>query len=166
MKWSLIVNGIEDRIEVLTLGPDCRFRLGDAAEREASVEVPQAGMYSILLDGRSYDARVEERPGGELVVVIDGYRFEIEISDPRRWSRKSGSGGGQGVQSISTPMPGKVVRVLISPGDAVEAGQGLVVVEAMKMQNELKASRAGKVLTVAAKEGATVAAFEVLATIE
>jgi biotin carboxyl carrier protein len=63
-------------------------------------------------------------------------------------------------------MPGKVVRVLVAPGDSVEAGQGVAVVEAMKMQNEMKASRAGKVLSVPAKEGATVAAGEVLATIE
>ena len=63
-------------------------------------------------------------------------------------------------------MPGKVVRVLVAPGDAVEAGQGLIVVEAMKMQNEMKASRAGRVAAVPAKEGATVAAGDVLATIE
>ena len=63
-------------------------------------------------------------------------------------------------------MPGKVVRVLVAPGDAVETGQGLVVVEAMKMQNEMKAARAGRVLSVAAREGATVTAGEVLATVE
>ena len=62
-------------------------------------------------------------------------------------------------------MPGKVVRVLAAPGDAVEAGQGILVVEAMKMQNVMKAVRAGKVLTVSAKEGATVIAGETLATI-
>jgi biotin carboxyl carrier protein len=63
-------------------------------------------------------------------------------------------------------MPGKVVRVLVAAGDPVEAGQGIAVVEAMKMQNEMKAPRAGKVLSVPAKEGDTVAAGEVLATIE
>jgi biotin carboxyl carrier protein len=63
-------------------------------------------------------------------------------------------------------MPGKVVRVLVTVGDAVEPGQGIVVVEAMKMQNELKAPRAGKVTGIAAKVGATVTAGEVLATIE
>jgi biotin carboxyl carrier protein len=63
-------------------------------------------------------------------------------------------------------MPGKVIRVLIKPGDAVKAGQGLVVVEAMKMQNELKALRDGTVASVSAREGATVTAGEVLATIE
>jgi len=125
----------------------------------------EPGVYSVLMDGRSYDACVEEIPGG-LVVVIDGYRFEMEVRDPRQWSRKSAGRGGEGVETVVAPMPGKVVRVLVSPGEAVETGQGIVVVEAMKMQNEMKASRAGRVLTVPAKEGVTVAAGEVLATIE
>ena len=164
MKLSLTTNGAERTIEILAPAPACRFRLGDEPERSAQVEVPEPGVYSVLMDGRSYDARVEERPGG-MVVVIDGYRFEIEVRDPRRWSRKPGGAGGEGVQSIAAPMPGKVVRVLVEPGDTVDAGQGLVVVEAMKMQNEMKAPRAGRVLSVAVKEGATVAAGEVLATI-
>ena len=171
MKLALISNspmlnpgGAERSIEILSPAPACRFRLGDDPERAAQVEVPEPGVYSVLMDGRSYEARVEQRPEGT-VVVIDGYRFEIDVRDPRRWSRRSGSGGAEGVQSVITPMPGKVVRVLVAPGDAVEAGQGLVVVEAMKMQNEMKAIRAGHVLTVVVKEGATVAAGEVLATI-
>jgi biotin carboxyl carrier protein len=63
-------------------------------------------------------------------------------------------------------MPGKVVRVLAAVGDSVEAGQGILVVEAMKMQNELKAPRAGRVVSVSAKEGDTVAAGEVMAEVE
>jgi biotin carboxyl carrier protein len=164
MKLWLIANGAERSMEILAPAPTCRFRLAGEAERTAQVELAEPGVYSILMDGRSYDARVEERPSG-VVVVIDGYRFEIEVRDPRRWSRRAGGAGAEGIQSIAAPMPGKVVRVLVAPGDAVEAGQGLVVVEAMKMQNEMKASRAGRVLTVAVKEGATVAAGEVLATI-
>ena len=166
MKLSLVMNGGEDHIEILAAPPDCRFRLGAGPERVAQVEAPEPGVWSVLLDGRVFDARVEEHPGGALVVVIDGYRFEVEIRDPRRWSRTSAGRGAEGIQSLAAPMPGKVVRVLVSPGDSVESGQGLVVVEAMKMQNEMKAARAGRVLTVPAKEGATVAAGEVLATIE
>jgi len=166
MKLGLVVNGVEDSIEILAPGPSCRFRTDGENEREAQVEIPEPGVYSVLLDGRSYEARVEDRPDGGVVVVIDGYRFEIEVRDPRRWTRKSGGSRDAGVQRITAPMPGKVIRVLISPGDAVEAGQGLVVVEAMKMQNELKALRAGKAVSVSAREGATVAAGEVLATIE
>jgi biotin carboxyl carrier protein len=166
MKFSLNINGADDRIEILTPAPACRFRTGDGSEREAHVEAPEPGVYSILMGGYSYDARVEERPGGGVVVVIDGFRFEIDVHDPRRWTRKSAGRGDAGIQRITAPMPGKVVRVLISPGETVEAGQGLLVVEAMKMQNELKATRSGKVISVPAKEGATVAAGEVLATIE
>jgi biotin carboxyl carrier protein len=63
-------------------------------------------------------------------------------------------------------MPGKVVRVLVAPGDEVTAGQGLLVVEAMKMQNEMKSVRPGRVVSIGAVEGATVTAGEILATIE
>ena len=68
--------------------------------------------------------------------------------------------------NIAAPMPGKVVRLLVAEGDAVEAGQGLLVVEAMKMQNEMKAPKPGTVVSLTAREGATVAAGEVLAAIE
>lgn len=165
MKLTLHTDGGEQSIEVLSAAPQYRFRLGDAPERSANVETPEPGVYSVLLEGRMYDARVEETPAG-LVVVIDGYRFEIEVRDPRRWSRKDAARGGEGVQTVAAPMPGKIVRVLVAPGDTVKAGQGLLVVEAMKMQNEMKASRDGRILTVTVKEGATVAAGEILVTIE
>jgi biotin carboxyl carrier protein len=152
-------------IEIAASAPNYRFRLGDAEERSAHVEMPEPGVYSVLLDGGVYDARVEETHSG-LVVVIDGYRFEMEVRDPRRWSRKDAARGGEGLQTVVAPMPGKVVRVLVKHGDEVKAGQGLLVVEAMKMQNEIKATRAGKILSLTVKEGATVAAGEVLASIE
>jgi biotin carboxyl carrier protein len=157
MKLDLTINGCDERIEI---NPG-RFRFGDGPVREISVETPQPGVYSVLLDGRSYDARVENG-----VVTVCGHRFEIEVSDPRRWSRQSADRAHGGMQNVAAPMPGKVVRVLVAIGDAVEAGQGIVVVEAMKMQNEMKAPRAGKIAGISAKEGATVAAGEVLATIE
>jgi biotin carboxyl carrier protein len=165
MKLTLRDERGEQSIEIAAAAPAYRFRLGDAAERTAHVEMPEPEVYSVLLEGRMYDARVEETPAG-LVVVIDGYRFEMEVRDPRRWSRKDAARGGDGVQTVMAPMPGKVVRVLVGQGDEVKAGQGLLVVEAMKMQNEIKASRAGRILSLTVKEGATVAAGEVLATIE
>jgi biotin carboxyl carrier protein len=165
MKFDLVLNGKAGRIEILSPAPECRFRIGQDPVREAQVEEPEPGVYSILMDGRSYDARVEETPGG-LVIAIDGHRFEAEAADPRRWVRPSAGRRGEGVQSIMAPMPGKVVRVLVAVGDEVAGGQGIVVVEAMKMQNEMKAARAGRVLTVPVGEGATVAAGDVLATLE
>lgn len=164
MKLSLTIDGRPDTIEILSPAPACRFQLGDAPPRDASVENPEPGVYSVLLDGHSYDAFVEDAPAG-LVVTIEGHRFEIEVRDPRRWSRKAASAGSDAVQSILSPMPGKVVRVLAAPGDEVVPGQGIVVVEAMKMQNELKSNRAGRVLSVQAREGATVTAGELLAAI-
>jgi biotin carboxyl carrier protein len=165
MKLILDTAGGEQPIEIQGAAPQYRFRLGDAPERQANVASPEPNVYSVLLDGRMYDARVEATPSG-LVVVIDGYRFEIDVRDPRRWSRRGAARAGEGVQTVLAPMPGKVVRVLVSPGDEVAAGQGLLVVEAMKMQNEMKAARGGRMLSVSVKEGATVAAGEVLATIE
>jgi len=165
MKRLLAIDGVPTRIEILSLPPECCLRLDDGPERQAHVEIPESGVYSVLLDGRIYEARVEDSGTG-LMVTIGGRRFDINLTDLRQWTGKSGRAAGQGVQTITAPMPGKVVRVLIEPGQNVEAGQGLVVVEAMKMQNELKAPRPGRVLTVTAREGDTVAAAEVLATIE
>jgi biotin carboxyl carrier protein len=164
MKLELTINGAEDHIEILSPAPDCRFRLGEGPEYSAEVIAPEAGVYSILMGGRSYEASITDTASG-LVVVIDGYRFEIDARDPRRFTRKTGRSGVDGVQTIAAPMPGKVVRVLAEIGEMVHAGQGLVVVEAMKMQNEMKAPRAGKVLSMPTREGATVAAGEVLVTI-
>ena len=164
MKLHLIINGSETEVELLNPAPACRYSV-DGAEREASVETPEPCVYSVLLEGRSYEARVESTTGGT-VVVIDGHRFEIQVRDPRRWSRQSGSRRGEGSETLTAPMPGKVIRILAAPGDTVTAGQGVLVVEAMKMQNELKATRAGRVAAVHAREGATVTAGEELVTIE
>lgn len=162
MKLALTVNGAEKEIEILAPAPEWRFRV-DGEEQRALVTLVEPGVYSILLDGRVYEASMD-RTGQNLVVTVAGERFEVEVRDPRSWSRKSVAGS-HGVATLSAPMPGKVVRVLVVAGDTVEAGQGLFVVEAMKMQNEIKAPRSGQVISLTAREGATVAAGEPLATI-
>jgi biotin carboxyl carrier protein len=129
------------------------------------IEAVEPGVYSVLVDGRSYEARVEESDSC-VVVFIDGHRFEVEIRDPRRWSRPSAKLGVEGRLNVTAPMPGKIVRLLVAEGDTVESGQGLLVMEAMKMQNEMKAPKAGRVVSISAREGATVAAGDVLAAIE
>jgi biotin carboxyl carrier protein len=162
VKLRLTVNGAEKEVECNAEAENCRFRI-DNIEGAAAVETAYPGVYSILIDGVSYDARVERTPQG-MVVVVAGERFEISLHDPRRWLPKTASGA-QGIATLTSPMPGKVVRVLVAAGDAVEAGQGILVVEAMKMQNELKAPRSGHVIALTAREGATVVAGEALATI-
>jgi biotin carboxyl carrier protein len=162
VKLRLTVSGVEKEVEFNAKSENCRFRINNT-ESTAAVETVHPGVYSILIDGVSYDARVERTPEG-MIVAVGGERFDISVHDPRRWSPKS-AGGTQGVATLTSPMPGKVVRVLVAAGDAVEAGQGILVVEAMKMQNELKAPRAGHVISLTAREGATVVAGEPLATI-
>ena len=165
MKLQITIDGQPSPVELLSQAPGLRFRVAGGPEQSANVENPEPGVYSVLINGRSYDAHVEDAVGGGMVVVIDGWRFEANVIDPRQWSRNAASGGADAIQQVIAPMPGKIVRVLVAQGDPVEPGQGVVVVEAMKMQNEMKASRAGAVLTVTAKEGATVAQGDVLITI-
>lgn len=151
MKVSLAVNGQPREVDLEGSG--------------AQIAAVEPGVYSVLLDGRSYEARIEQSDSC-VIVFIDGHRFEIEVHDPRRWSRPAGRPGAEGRLNVAAPMPGKVVRLLVAEGESVEAGQGLLVVEAMKMQNEMKAPKAGRVVSLAAREGATVTAGEVLAAIE
>lgn len=165
MKLVIELNGKEEPFEMERRGSDTRFRFGAGPERRADVEQPEPGVYSVLMDGRNYEARVEVNPGG-MVVIIDGERFEVEVHDPRQFRRRDGQRGAEGLQRVLAPMPGKVVRVLVKAGDEVAAGQGLMVMEAMKMQNEMRAPQAGRVVSVPVAEGATVAAGDVLATLE
>jgi biotin carboxyl carrier protein len=89
------------------------------------------------------------------------------VRDPRSLrSRKAAAGAGEGPQKIVAPMPGKIVRILAAAGTEVEAKQGIVVVEAMKMQNEMKSAKKGTVKQVLVEEGATVNAGDVLAIVE
>jgi len=137
----------------------------DELAKGASIEEVEPGVYSILRDGQSYLARViKVRDGYQ--VEIDGLTATVAIRDPRAVGSRGANGAGTGRLSIAAPMPGKVVRVLVNKGDVVEAGQGLIVVEAMKMQNEMKATRAGTIIDVKTTPGATVTAGDVLIVIE
>lgn len=150
MKWQIVIN---DR--AIEIDPD-HLEL---------VRQVEPGVYSVLLDGVSYEARTAPSEEG-LAVQVNGRRFSVEVRDPRNASRRSRSAVGAGRQNIAAPMPGKVVRVLVKQGDAVDTGQGLAVVEAMKMQNEMKAARPGHVAEVRVRDGDTVAANQVLLVLE
>jgi biotin carboxyl carrier protein len=119
----------------------------------------------VLLDGASYEIRVTETPDG-LSAEARNRRFAVDVRDPRDTRRDGTSAVGSGRQKIAAPMPGKVVRVLVNVGDTVDAGQGLIVVEAMKMQNEMKAARPGHVIEIRAVAGQTVGAGDTLLILE
>ncbi|MBY0505640.1 MAG: hypothetical protein K2X03_17125 [Bryobacteraceae bacterium] len=126
----------------------------------------EPGTYSILLGGRSYEVRSGPLPEGLTWVDVDGRRLQLDLRDPRNGRPGGGAAGRSGQATLKSPMPGKVVRILVAEGEAVEVGQGVVVVEAMKMQNEMKAPRAGVVKAIKTQEGSTVAAGEALLVIE
>ena len=138
----------------------------DLADPGAVVEEVETGVYSVLRDGRSYEIVVREAPDGALDVHVNGNHYVARVSDPRRLSRKRGGTLLEGRQNVLAPMPGKVVRLLIAVGDEVTAGQGLMVVEAMKMQNEIKSPKAGKIVAIAVAEGVPVNPGQVLLSVE
>ena len=122
---------------------------------------------SILLAGRSHEIRLFPLPDGKLEIHDGLQTFTAEVADPRAWrGRRHGGAQAEGRQQVAAPMPGKVVRVLAKAGDKVEAGQGLVVVEAMKMQNEIRSPKSGIVERVLAREGQPVNAGEVLVWVD
>ncbi len=122
-----------------------------------------ANTISILLDGQSFEINVTLSPRGKLKLQTGSHEFTAEVIDPRAWSGRHNSNvEAQGRQQVVAPMPGKVVRILVKAGDRVEAGQGLLVVEAMKMQNEIRSPKSGTVEHVLAREGQPVNAGEAL----
>jgi biotin carboxyl carrier protein len=132
----------------------------------ADIRRVDARTLSILLDGRSYRVLLDTR-GEDKAVAVDDRRIPFRIEDPRSLqSRKKTDAGGSGARPVVASMPGRIIRLLVEHGDSVEAHQGLIVVEAMKMQNELKAPKAGTVVRVAVEVGATVQAGAVLLVIE
>ncbi|MBA3712723.1 MAG: acetyl-CoA carboxylase biotin carboxyl carrier protein subunit [Pyrinomonadaceae bacterium] len=130
---------------------------------------PEAGVYLFVVDGRVYECRVDaasnQRGAYQVRVGVD--TFAVALGDPKRLRDAKSSGPDAGGRvSLIAPMPGKVVRVLVSVGAAVAAGDGLVVVEAMKMQNEMKSPKDGKVVEVHSRVGTTVNAGDVLLVVE
>jgi biotin carboxyl carrier protein len=125
------------------------------------------GAVSLLVDGRVYDVEFDD-VGEDVLVQVRGDVFRVDVADERSLRLRAGATTlkVEGRVTVSAPMPGKVVRVLVKQGDAVQEGQGLLVVEAMKMENELKSPKAGTVTEVFAREGSAVEANAKLLTVE
>jgi biotin carboxyl carrier protein len=157
MKRHVMVNGRSAQIEIH--GSRFRYERDDGVVIDAAFSLEGT---SVLLNSRSY--RVNKGAGKE--VWVNGLLFSMEVFDPRDLRPGQGATSNHGRQEIAASMPGKVIRVLVALGDAVEEGQGLVVVEAMKMQNEMKSPKAGRVAEVRARPDATVGAGEVLVVVE
>jgi biotin carboxyl carrier protein len=135
---------------------------GQVIEGDATLISPDT--VSVLIGGQAFDVHLAPSIDGQIKLQSGPHEFTAEIQDPRAWQgRRHGTLEAEGRQQIIAPMPGKVVRLLVKAGDQVEAGQGLLVVEAMKMQNEIRSPKKGKVERLHVKEGQAVNAGEVLA---
>jgi len=166
MKFLAEIEGRERVVELETRDGRRVFSVDGRPVEADTVEV-EPGVFSILIAGRSFQVKVEER-AGHLQVYIAGRPkpYRVALRDPRRRPRAGAAEFTEGRQEIFSPMPGKVVRVLVEEQQAVEAGQGLLVVEAMKMQNEIRSPKTGVVVRIHARAGSTVNAGETLVVVE
>jgi biotin carboxyl carrier protein len=162
MKRDVLVNGLPAKLQIE--GDRIRYDRDGQRSILADFEIRELepGTHWVRLGPRSY--RVTAGPQGQ--VTVNGKTLNVEVFDPRDLRSSTRASSKDGRQEILSPMPGKVIRLLAQVGGIVEEGQGLVVVEAMKMQNELKSPKSGKVTEVRTKPEATVSAGEVLLVIE
>ena len=164
MIYEVTVNGRDYRVELEAQDGgawSCRINGDQLTVNSAALA---SGLLSILIGGESYEIFADT---AQRQIAIGPTRYTVEVRDPRSWrSRRSRAGVDVGARKIVAPMPGKVVRIIASNGTQVEQGSGVVVIEAMKMQNELKSPKKGRVTKMLATEGMAVNAGDVLAVIE
>jgi biotin carboxyl carrier protein len=162
--FDATVDGRTLRVEVR--GKDGRYTVTiDGRPLEVDLFDDGHDFVSLLIAGRSHEAGLEKHPNGFTVVLTDDV-VAVELADAARGESPVQKKLASGPVRVAAPMPGRVLRVQVSPGDEVAAGQGLVVVEAMKMENELRATRAGRVLEVVVSEGQAVETGALLVVLE
>lgn len=169
MKFEVLVSGPSGKqrrvVELERHGPAWRVAL-DGQSVDADLIEIDAHTVSVLIDGRSYAIQITQLPNGPLKLQTASQEFTAEVADPRAWrNRRHSLLQAEGRQQVVAPMPGKVVRVLVHAGEQVQAGQGLLVVEAMKMQNEIRSPKTGTVERLIAKEGQPVNAGDILCVV-
>jgi biotin carboxyl carrier protein len=168
MVYEVIVSGANGKPHRLELekaegGWNCRL---DGKSLQIDAVIPRRDVLSLLVEGHSYEIK-REQTATELEMWVGSDRFAVELRDPRSLrSRQRAGSDEKGPRKILAPMPGRVVRLLVVENSEIEAGQGIVVVEAMKMQNEIKSPKKGIVRKLSATAGAAVNPGDVLAVVE
>ena len=165
MTYEIIIDGKPHRLEVNKNehGYACKL---DGKDVTVDAVMSRPNVLSLIIDGRSYEVK-RELTATDVHYWVKNARYDVELRDPRSLRSRRGAGAdAAGPKKMTAPMPGKVVRVLVEEGAEVKTGQGVVVVEARKMQNELKSPKDGKIQKLVAKEGAAVNAGDVLAIVE
>ena len=166
MTYDVIVDGKTHRLELAEGGRTWLCKV-DGNEVEVDAALTARDVLSVLVGGDAFEIKRERSLRGDLHLVIGSARYAIDVQDPRSLrTRRAGPASEDGPQKITAPMPGKIVRIAVAVGAAVKAGQGVIVMEAMKMQNEMKSPKDGKVQKILIAEGATVNPGDTLAVIE
>lgn len=158
------VDGRTLRVEVRGKDACYTVSLGDRT-LEVDYQETGRGFANLLIEGRSYDVGISREPGGYRVVLAEDDLL-VELADAARGDAAARRSPASGPLRVTAPMPGKIVRVLVKAGDQLAAEQGLLVVEAMKMENELRAPRAGRVREICVRDGQAVETGGLLVVIE
>lgn len=164
MTFDVLLDGRTLRVEVRNQGVRYSVTLGGRT-LEVDYQQTGGGFASLLIAGHSYEVAVS-RLGTAYRVAFPDDEVLLELGPAARGGVAAPRGTAAGPARILAPMPGKIVRLLVEPGQQVQADQGLVVVEAMKMENELRAPRAGRVRETSVREGQAVEMGAVLVVVE
>ncbi len=164
MLYDVIIDGKHYRLDLNRSDGAWSCRL-DEKDFEVDPILARPDVLSLRIGTRAYEVK-SERVANDLYVWVGSRRFAVEVRDPRSLRGRSRAGDDEGPRKIVAPMPGKVVRLLASEGDEVEVGAAVAVVEAMKMQNEIKSPKKGRVQKILVGEGAAVNAGDVLVIVE
>ena len=169
MIYDVAINGKNYRLELQrndNSNEDRRWQCRlDGRELLLDAVLARPNILSLLIEGKAYEVK-REGSAASLHLWVGSECYAVELRDPRSLrSRRQSAGSEDGPKKLVAPMPGKVVRVLVAERAEVEAGQGVVVVEAMKMQNEIKSPMKGTVQRIVVSQGAAVNAGDVLAIV-
>lgn len=164
MTYEVAIDGKTHRLELSRDDGKWSCRL-DGREIVVDAVLARPDVLSLRIGNQAYEVKCE-RVGGEQHLWVGSRRFAAEVRDPRSLRGRVRAADESGPKKLNAPMPGKVVRLLVSQGAAVEAGTGVLVVEAMKMQNEIKSPKKGTIQKIFVSEGAAVNAGDVLAIVE
>ena len=165
MTFDVIIGDRTHRLELQKREGSWLAKL-DEHEMEVDAALTARDVISVLIGGKAYEVKRERSLNGETHMIVGSARYAVQVEDPRSLrTRRAAAAHSHGPQSITAPMPGKIVRIIVSKGQEVAQGEGIVVIEAMKMQNVLKSPKKGAVQHIVVVEGSNVNAGDVLVTI-
>jgi biotin carboxyl carrier protein len=164
MTYDIVIDGKQHRLDLNQVDTHWTCRVDDR-EIEIDAVLARPDVLSLRIGNKAYEIKCE-RVGADLHLWVGSARFAAEIRDPRSLRSRGRAAEDHGPKRLLAPMPGKVVRVLAAQGVEVEAGAGVLVVEAMKMQNEVKSPKKGTIQKIMVTEGTAVNAGDILAIVD